>query len=268
MEYGLGTPMLDCFRRDEVTRDLKVLAAQGGVAPRRLEQLGILMLLSSDSDTEIKQTAEQTLQNLPTKVVADFIARADVPTELREFFVKRGISPSDTPAPDSDDPLIDTASLEQELAGATTEEEKTQTFQQRLSSMTVPEKVKCATKGTREMRAILIRDPNRMVSAAVLSCPKVNDAEIEAFCKMGNVSEDILRSISKSRGWTKNYAVVLALVKNSKTPVAITMNLMQRLNEGDVKKLASDRNVPEALRLAARKRNVKNQTGGKRGTME
>src|SRR5687768_10580257 len=267
MEAGLATPMLDFFRRDEVARDVKLLAAQGGVAPRRLEQLGILMLLSSDSDTEIRQTAEQTLQNLPTTVVADFIARADVPTELREFFVKRGINPSDTPAPDSDDPLIDISSLEQELAGAT-EEEKTQTFQQRLSSMTVPEKVKCATKGTREMRAILIRDPNRMVSSAVLSCPKVNSAEIEAFCKMGNVSEDILRTISKSRGWTKDYAVVLALVKNSKTPVAITMNLMQRLNDGDVKKLANDRNVPEALRLAARKRNVKIQSGGKRGSME
>jgi hypothetical protein len=118
------------------------------------------------------------------------------------------------------------------------------------------------------MRAILIRDPNRMVSSAVLSCPKVNSAEIEAFCKMGNVSEDILRSIAKSRAWTKDYAVVLALVKNSKTPVAITMHLMQRLNDGDVKKLASDRNVPEALRLAARKRNVKIQTGGKRGEMD
>lgn len=267
MDFGLGTPMLDCFRRDEVARDVKLLAAQGGVAPRRLEQLGILMLLSSDGDPEIRQTAEQTLQNLPTKVVADFIARADVPTELREFFVKRGINPSDTPAPDSEDPLIDTASLEQELAGAT-EEEKTQTFQQRLATMTVPEKVKCATKGTREMRAILIRDPNRMVSSAVLSCPKVNSAEIESFCKMGNVSEDILRTIAKSRAWTKDYSVVLALVKNAKTPVAITMNLMQRLTDGDVKKLASDRNVPEPLRLAARKRNVKIQTGGKPGSME
>jgi hypothetical protein len=70
--------------------------------------------------------------------------------------------------------------------------------------MTVPEKVKCASKGTREMRAILIRDPNRMVAAAVLSCPKVNEAEVEAFAKMGNVSEEILRSISMSRAWTKS----------------------------------------------------------------
>jgi hypothetical protein len=127
--------------------------------------------------------------------------------------------------------------------------------------MTVPEKVKCASKGTREMRAILIRDPNRMVAAAVLSCPKVNEAEVEAFAKMGNVSEEILRSIAMSRAWTKSYGVLLALVKNSKTPVALTLNMMQRLNESDVKKLSTDRNVPEALRVAARRKVVANQAG-------
>ena len=257
--------MLDFFRRGEVARDVKLLAAQGAIAPRPVEQLGILMVLTSDHDAEIRDTAEQTLAMLPPDLLAGFIARSDVPTEIREFFIRRGIQPAAVPAPDVEAALIDTSELEKELTGAT-EEETTKTFQERLANMTVPEKVKCATKGTREMRAILIRDPNRMVASAVLSCPKVNDAEIEAFCKMGNVSEDILRSIAKSRGWTKNYSVVLALVKNAKTPVAITMNLMQRLTDGDVKKLASDRNVPEALRLAARKRNVKIQTGGKPGS--
>ena len=35
------------------------------------------------------------------------------------------------------------------------------------------------------------------------------------------------------------------------------MQLMQRLNERDIKMLATDRNVPEVLRLAARKMLVK-----------
>ena len=35
------------------------------------------------------------------------------------------------------------------------------------------------------MRAILIRDPNKMIAAAVLSSPKLNDAEIEGFCADG-----------------------------------------------------------------------------------
>jgi hypothetical protein len=100
-----------------------------------------------------------------------------------------------------------------------------------------------------------------MVAAAVLSCPKVNDAEVESFAKMGNVSEEILRAISMNRAWTKNYGTLLALVKNAKTPVALSMNMLQRLNGSDVKKLSTDRNVPEALRVAARKVVVANQKG-------
>lgn len=256
MAAGLSTPMLDFFRRGEVARDVRMLAAQGSLAPRPLEQLGILMLLTGDQDPDIKQTAEGTLQRLPHNLIADFIARADTPTELREFFIRRGIEPSSTPAPDDDEPLIDTDEGGVALDG--TEDEKQKSFQERLSSMTVPEKVKCAMKGTREMRSILIRDPNRMVAAAVLSCPKVNPAEVEAFAKMGNVSEDILRTIANTRAWTKAYGVVLSLVKNSKTPVALSLNLMQRLTDADVKRIGTDRNVPEALRLAARKRAVAN----------
>jgi hypothetical protein len=254
MSAGLSTPMLDFFRRGEVARDVRMLAAQGTLAPRPLEQLGLLMILSGDHDPEVKQTAEDTLQHLPHTLIADFIARADIPTELREFFVKRGIEPSNTPAPDDDMPIPDADETGLGIVLEGDEEQKQLSFQERLSTMTVPEKMKCAMKGTREMRSILIRDPNRLVASAVLSCPKVNPAEVEAFAKMGNVSEDILRTIAKSRAWTKAYGVVLSLVKNSKTPVAISMTLMQRLNESDVKKISTDRNVPEALRLAARKR--------------
>lgn len=257
MASGLSTPMLDFFRRGEVARDVRLLAAQGTIAPRPLEQLGILMVLTSDSDTEIRETAEHTLSQLPVDVLASFIARADVPTDIREFFYKRGVPQGATPAPDTDEPLVDADETGLGFYNADgTEEEKTKSFQERLANMTVPEKVKCATKGTREMRSILIRDPNRMVAAAVLSCPKVNDAEVEAFAKMGNVSEDILRTIATSRAWTKNYGTVLALAKNSKTPVALSMNLLMRLNDSDVKKISTDRNVPEALRVAARKRVV------------
>jgi len=252
MDAGHRTPLLDFFRRGEVARDVRLLAAQGAVAPRPLEQLGILMILTSDADSEIRDVASVTLKLIPDEVLAVLIARADVSTELREFFIARGITPADTPAPDFEEPLLDTdnsgVSFEQEA------DESALTFTQRLANMGVPEKVKCAMKGTREMRSVLIRDPNRMVASAVLSCPKINDVEIEAFAKMGNVSEDILRTIASTRAWTKNYSVVLSLVKNSKTPVAMSMTLMQRLTESDVKRLSADRNIPEALRLAARKR--------------
>ena len=73
---------------------------------------------------------------------------------------------------------------------------------------------------------------------------------------MANVSDEILRMIGFSRAWTKSYAVVHALVKNPKTPVAMSMNFLQRLNERDLKVLSTNRNVPEVLRVTARKKVV------------
>ena len=96
------------------------------------------------------------------------------------------------------------------------------------------DRLKAAMKGSREMRAILIRDPNKMIAAAVLSSPKLNESEIEGFSRMANVSEDVLRIIGSNRAWTKNYGVVVGLTKNPKTPLGLSLNLLARLNDRDV----------------------------------
>ena len=59
--------------------------------------------------------------------------------------------------------------------------------------------MKLAMKGTREQRAQLIRDSNSIVATAVLSSPKLTESEVEAFAKMGNVTEDVLRIIGTNR---------------------------------------------------------------------
>ena len=55
------------------------------------------------------------------------------------------------------------------------------------------------------MRAILVRDPNKMIAASVLSSPKLTEQEVETFARMANVSEDVLRIIGNNRAWMKNY---------------------------------------------------------------
>jgi hypothetical protein len=254
MEAGLRTPLLDFFKRGEVARDVRILAAQGAIAPRPMEQLGLLMLLANDPEGEIRDTAEATLQRIPCDLLSAFIARSDVPLEMREFFSGRGVPVASVPAPDGDAPLLD-ASADDFGSESTTDEEKASVVQ-RLANMSVPQKVQAAMKGTREMRAILIRDPNKMVSLAVLSCPKVTETEVESFARMGSVSEDVLRTIAQTRAWVKSYNVVLALVRNSKTPVAMSMMLLNRLNESDIRRLSIDRNIPEPLRIAARRKLV------------
>jgi hypothetical protein len=250
MESGYRTPLLDCFRRGEVTRDIRMLAARGALAPRALEQLALLVFLVGDQDPEVAAVATATLDALPPAALAKFIGRSEVSDDLRAFFIARGIQPvaPSTPAKDDDEPLVETGV--DEAMEEDEDEEKTRVV---MSMLPVPKRMKFALKGTRSQRAVLIRDPNKVIAAAVLSSPKLTDTEVEAFSRMANVSEDVLRTIGTSRAWTKSYTIVSGLVKNPKTPPAISLTLLSRLNERDIKGLMTDRNVPEALRLAARK---------------
>ena len=95
--------------------------------------------------------------------------------------------------------------------------------------MGIAERMKAAMKGTKSERAVLIRDPNKLVSAAVLSSPKLTESEVENFAKLANVSEEVLRTIGMNRSWIKNYGVIAALTRNPKTPLAVSMRFVQRL---------------------------------------
>ena len=251
------TPLLDFFKRGEVERDVRLQAAQGTLAPRAHEQLAILVLLLEDQDREIRETADETLNKIPVEALQSFLARADVPVDLREFFGDRGIFPAEIPPieVEFDDPLIDAEDSEDG-----SDEERTSGVQD-LAAMTFPQRLRAAMKGTREQRAILIRDPNKMICSSVLSSPKVSVPEVEGFARMQNVSEDVLRIIGGNRGWLKSYGVLIALTKNPKTPLAMSMSLMSRLQDRDLAKLSVDRNVPEALRIAARKKVVASTSG-------
>ena len=249
---GIRTPLVDFFRRGEVARDARLLAAQGALATRAVEQLALLVLLADDADAEIEGTARRTIEALPRDQVSAFLGRSDVTAEIKAFFAERGI-PAGPPIPgEALDPLVEGGDVPDVPGG----DDKDSTAM--LSALPIMDRLKLATKGTREQRAVLIRDPNKLIAVAVLSSPKLSDSEVEAFARMGNVSEEVLRIIGNNRSWTKNYGVNAALVRNPKTPPAISLNLMARLNDRDMKMLSMDRNVPEGLRVAARKYVVKN----------
>lgn len=249
MDVAYGTPLLDCFRRGDVPQDVRLLAAQGGLAPRATEQVAILVHLLNDTDAEVAQAAEATITALPVTPLSVLLARSEVSDEIRAFFAQRGITPAPpgAAAADDDAPLVD---ADQNAAAV---EEDGEAKRVPLSSLTVPARLKVAMKGTREQRAVLIRDPNKIIASAVLSSPKLSDTEVESFARMTNVSEEVLRVIGMNRSWMRKQGVAVALVKNPKTPPGISMPLLNRMTTRDVKMLTIDRNVPEALRLAARK---------------
>jgi len=248
-----ASPLLDFFKRGEVARDVRLLAAQGGFAPRADEQLSILVHLLDDPDPEVRSTADDTLNAIPVPALAAFLAKPDLSLDLREFFADRGIFPDGDVVIDFDKALVDTGDDDPDLEDETLDQES---VVQKLQKMTFPQRLKAAVKGSKEIRMILVRDTNKMIAAAAMSSPKMTEQDVEGIAGMGSVSDDVLRMIAHKRAWMKNYKIVLRLCKNPKTPVAISMNLLQRLMEKDLVQMSTDRNVPEPLRIAARKKVV------------
>jgi hypothetical protein len=250
MDPGFRSPLVDFFRRGEVAHDVRLLAAQGAFAPRAHEQLAILLILLDDPDPDVARTATDTIAGLPEASVARFLGRSDVPQAMREFFALRGIQPEGGAAAAGDAPLVDAG--DDGEASAEADDPKA------LAGLPVIQRMKLAMRGTREQRGQLVRDSNKLVAAAVLSSPKLTESEVEAFARMANLAEDILRIIAVNRAWTKNYNVIAALARNPKTPTALAMGFLQRLNDRDLKSVSTDRNVSEPVRLAARKFVAKN----------
>ncbi len=160
-------------------------------------------------------------------------------------------APPAEPVPEA--PLNEEEAFVRYLSDSERQETEKVSVVQKIYRLNAAEKMIVALKGSREERAILVRDPNRIVSAAVLGSPRLTEAEIESFSAMKNVSDQVLRSIGNHREWTKRYSIVNNLVRNPRTPIGIALTLVPRLNPKDVKGVAIDRNVPEAVRKHAQK---------------
>jgi hypothetical protein len=130
-------------------------------------------------------------------------------------------------------------------------DEHHETLLERISRMSVVEKIQAALLGTSEERLMLVRDANKAVARAVLSSPKLTETELEAIASMKTVAEEVLRAIAQNRGFIRHYPVAYALVNNSRAPIDISLPLVVRLNPRDLKALAVNHNVPSALRQAA-----------------
>ncbi len=130
-------------------------------------------------------------------------------------------------------------------------DEEDLTLYQKLLRMSVAQKIDRALKGTKEERSLLIRDSNKVVAMAVIQSPKITEQEVAAIAGMRNVHKDVLRHIGTNRQFIKKYKIILALVKNPKTPPDIALTLLNRLAERDLKGLVRDRGISEFVRQAA-----------------
>lgn len=204
------------------------------------------------------------------EIVESLFENPDLSTDIRrradefleEFFLKKEREEGE-PLPEAEEAVEEVAPAAQAPAAAAaraaspgaaeTEEDAAKDVLIRLTSLTVAQRIRVAFRGNREERLFLVRDTNRLVSTAVLKSPKTNEADAEAIANMKSVSEDVLRAIAHRREWMKKYSLMAAIVKNPRSPIDVTLSLIPRLSQRDQNVLSTDRNVPEAVRVTARR---------------
>jgi len=247
------------FALQNVSLADEAIEAQAATLPEELAELVVINQTRLLRRTSLLETLEQN-----PNLNRDQQRRL---RELRESFHIGEQPPAPAPAPppvasppepveaepEPAPPATEAEAIAQYLGDDEQQDDKKISTVQRIYRMNTAEKLIAALKGSREDRAILVRDTNRLVSSAVLGSPRLTDVEIESFAGMKSLSDEVLRKIGSHREWTKRYGVVANLVKNPRTPLAISLGLVSRLNPRDIKGLSVDRNVPEVIRKQAQK---------------
>jgi hypothetical protein len=130
-------------------------------------------------------------------------------------------------------------------------EEKTGLSEGQIRMLSVPARLKLARGAPRNLRTILLRDTNPQVACAALLFNNLTDQEIEQTASSRSVVEEVLQAIAKKREWIGRYPVMKALIHNPRTPLPVALKFLSRLAVKDLRDLAKDRNVPDAVRSTA-----------------
>jgi hypothetical protein len=132
---------------------------------------------------------------------------------------------------------------------------------QQIQKMSMSQKIKLSMSGAKEARGLLIRESSKVIALGVLANPRITIGEIEFFAKSTNLSEDVIRKIGTNAEWTRKPSVASALVNNPKTPVGISIGFISRLSVRELGLLETSRNIPAAVRSAARSLLAKKKLG-------
>lgn len=133
------------------------------------------------------------------------------------------------------------------------EEDEAKSKYQQALELGVSEKIKMALTGDKEWRSLLLRDPNKLVSSAVLKNPRITDGEVLFVAKTKTASEELIRIILLNKEWLKLKAVKVALLKHPRTPMNKALRFMSVLSEKDLKELAKSKDISAVLVNNARR---------------
>jgi hypothetical protein len=234
------------LRRRDVPRRVLV-----GLARRLPPDLQEVLILRQDAildEPEILNALETNpqLSNYTQRRIAEY----------REHLLPRergGTGPLPGPIQEmgDEDLAITLVAIKRALPEEGEVEDQTGLTEGQIRMLPVPARLKLSRGASRLLRTFLLRDSNVQVALSTLLNNNLTEQEVEQTSNSRSVAEEILDAIAKKRDWVSRYPVAKALVKNPKTPLPVSLKLVNRMAVRDLRDLGRDKNVPDAVRSTA-----------------
>ncbi len=197
---------------------------------------------------------EHQIDLTPFKALQDFIAANDADADGQgldddEFEAMIATSASTAEKQESAEVALRNLKPIDEADPDSTPEEaiKRETRSQKIERMNAPQRVRLALLGSREDRAILLRDTRRIVYMSVIKSPKMSIGEVGQICASKSMPDEVISYIAQRRDWVRYYPIVVALVNNPKCPLADSVGFMRQLRLNDLKNLQKSKSIPAQL---------------------
>lgn len=123
-----------------------------------------------------------------------------------------------------------------------------------IVSMNAGQKLKLALSGNKSARDLLIKDSNKVISMSVLKNPRITEEEVQKVALTKGTNDDMLRQIARNSEWVKSYGIRVGILTNPKTPLTVSLKLLDSVYEKDLQAIAKSKNVPNTLASAARRK--------------
>src|SRR5439155_1075386 len=106
-------------------------------------------------------------------------------------------------------------------------EKKRVSLTQQVMKLSVAKKIEWANKkGNKEVRTLLLRDPNKLVQLAVIQSPRITEGEIGKIALSRTAPNEVLSYIYNNRQLMKNYTIKVNMITNPKVPVGVSMRFL------------------------------------------
>lgn len=127
----------------------------------------------------------------------------------------------------------------------------------RLQAMATGEKVNLARVAAGRVLKLLRTEKNPRVATALLENPRLLEEDVLFAVNQKSTPAPVLESVARDAKWSSRRNVRVALIRNPKTPISVSLSFVSSLHAGDAAELLKDSKVPLAVR-----RMIKTRLGG------